>query len=168
MKRHAWLLTLLTATLAGGCVERRYVIYSDPPGALVYKNGVYLGATPVDDYFVYYGKYEFTLVKEGYEPLRVVQDIPAPWYELPGPDFVSEAVVPVKIRDVRSFCYTLQPQQTVRPDDLLNNANALRARGQSIGAPREPRPAPPEPPPPPGVAPLGPPQLMPPAAVKAP
>src|SRR5262249_31404349 len=111
-------VVLLTADLAAGGVQRRLVVYSDPPAALVYLNNQYVGATPVDFYYVYYGKYQFTLVKDGYETLNVIQDIPAPWYELPGPDFIAE-VQPFKIRDVRSFCYTLQPLQQVRPDDLF-------------------------------------------------
>jgi hypothetical protein len=173
---------LLLATQAAGCVERRYVINSQPQGALVYlSTGEYLGATPVDGYFVYYGKYVFRLVRDGYEPLTVVQDIPAPWYELPGIDFISENLNPFKIRDVHTFCYTLQPAQAVRPDDVLNRGSELRVRGQGIGTPREPRPVAPEPAPgqpalptlpaptpvppaapppgaaPPGAAPLGPP-----------
>jgi hypothetical protein len=170
MKRYAWLsLVLLAVCAMTGCVERRFVVYSDPPGALVYVNDQYVGATPVDYYYVYHGKYHIRLVKEGYETLDVVQDIPAHWWELPGPDFVVENINPFKIRDVRNFCYTLQAMQAVRADDLVNRANEMRTRGQGIGAPREPRPVPTGPPavvpppmPPAGPAPavpsLGPPQ----------
>src|SRR5438045_3581884 len=70
----------LLAVLVSGCVERRYVVTSDPPGALVYKNGQPIGTTPVDDTFVYYGKYHFTLVKDGYETLQVDENFSAPWY----------------------------------------------------------------------------------------
>jgi hypothetical protein len=169
MKRNAGLgAVLLVAGLSAGCVERRFVVYSDPPGALVYVNNQYVGATPVDYWWVYYGKYQFTLVKDGYETLKVIQDIPAPWYEYPGPDFISE-VQPFKIRDVRSFCYTLQPLQQVQPNDLLHRAIELRTRGQGIGTPPEPRPLAPVPPPavPPPAAPgqvlppLGPPPAPP-------
>ena len=66
-----------------GCVDRRYVVTTDPPGAVVYRNGQYLGATPVDDHFIYYGKYHFTIVKEGYETLQIDQEIKTPWYEFP-------------------------------------------------------------------------------------
>jgi hypothetical protein len=162
---------LLAACLAGGCVERRFVVYSDPPGALVYVNGQYVGASPVDFYYVYYGKYHIRLVRDGYETLDVLQNVRAPWYQLPGPDLITEAFIPLKIRDVRNFAYTLQPLQAVRADDVANRAAQLRAQGQSIGAPRAPRPAPgaplasgPPPVPPPAspgapaVPPLGPPQ----------
>jgi hypothetical protein len=152
---------LLTIILTGGCVERRFVVTSDPPGALVYHNGIYLGATPVDGYLTYYGKQQFRLMKEGYETLDIVQAYMPPWYEIPGVDFFSENVWPFKIRDVRSFCYTMTPLQTVRPDDVRQRAEELRARGQTIGVPRLPHPLlpetmlpsppPPSPPPPQGA-----------------
>src|SRR6516164_6523474 len=65
--------TLLGACVAlglAGCVERRFLIESDPPGAFVYKDGQFLGATPVDVSYLYYGKYEFMLVKDGFETLH--------------------------------------------------------------------------------------------------
>jgi PEGA domain len=140
MKRNVCLAALLTVSLTAGCVERRYIINSDPPGALVYHNGIYLGATPTDGYLVYYGKQKFTLVKEGYETLEVVQEYPPPWYEWPGVDFISENIWPFKVRDVRCIRYVMQPLQTVRPDEVRQRAEDLRSRGQTIGVPREPRP----------------------------
>ena len=135
LQRTALGLVTLCAALVTGCVERRYVITSDPPGALVLRNGQPIGATPVDDYFVYYGKYNFTLIKEGYETLPVVQNIPTPWYESVGVDFISENLVPWPIQDVRRFHYKLEPRQMPSPDQLLNNAQNLRNRGQSLEAP---------------------------------
>lgn len=155
MKRNACLAVLLAASLTAGCVERRFVINSEPSGALVYHNGTYLGTTPVDGYIVYYGKQQFRLIKESYQTLDVVQKYDPPWYELPGIDFVSENIWPFKVRDVRPFVYTMQPIQAVRPDDVRQRAEELRARGQTIGVPNSPRPivAPPPPPPPPVVPP---------------
>jgi hypothetical protein len=133
MKRNAWLATgLLLASLATGCVSQRYVITSDPPGALVYRNGQPIGATPVEEHFVYYGKYNFRLVKDGYEMLDIVQDIPAPWYEYPPLDFFAEQVWPHRIRDVQRFHYALEPLHAVRHDDVRQNGEALRARGKEI------------------------------------
>jgi hypothetical protein len=146
MKRIAAMTALLIAGLTAGCVERRFVVNSDPPGALVYYNGVYLGPAPVDGYIIYYGKQHFRLIKEGYETLDVVQKYPPPWYEWPGIDFVTENIWPFKVRDVRKFCYTMQPLQTIPPDDVRARAEELRARGQTIGVPRPPVPVPPAPP----------------------
>ncbi len=144
MQRYALLaLGLLLAVLGPGCVERRFVIESDPPGAMVYRNGIPLGLTPVDDHFVYYGKYNFTLTRAQFETLHVTEDIAAPWYELPGVDFVSENIYPFTVRDVRRLKYSLKPLQPDNPQDLLKEAQFLRARGQTIGE----QPAHPVPPP---------------------
>lgn len=131
MTRRAWLVVLLTA-LSGGCVERRYVVTSDPPGALVFRNGQPIGTTPVDDSFVYNGVYHFTLVKEGYETLQVDEDFKAQWFEYPPLDLLAENFWPFKIRDVRRPSYQLQPMQAVRHDDVLNRATELRARGKEL------------------------------------
>jgi hypothetical protein len=156
MMRTAWLGAALVAVAANaGCVERRYVVTSDPPGALVYRNGVPLGPTPVDDFFVYYGSYDITLVKDGYETLHAKVKIDAPWYEYPPLDFVAENLFPYTIRDIREggqFHFNLQPLQAVQPDDVLRRATELRERGRVIGAPTEGG----VPPPPPLVPPGGP------------
>jgi|SRR5947209_6586568 len=129
---------LLIAALAvaglSGCIEQRYVIESDPPGALVLVNGQPLGATPVDGYFTYYGAYDFTLIKDGYETKVIHQKIPAPWYELPGIDFFTENVYPAKLEDVRRFRYPLEPLAQVREGDLMQQADQLRNRGKAVNA----------------------------------
>src|SRR4051794_16633744 len=100
MNRAAWLmLSLGLAGLSTGCVTRRVFITSDPPGAAVYRNGQFIGTTPVSEPFVYYGKYRYLLVHDGYEPLDITQELETPWYEYPGIDFVSEAVIPYPFRD---------------------------------------------------------------------
>ncbi len=148
MKQNACLALLLTGCLTAGCVERRFIIESNPPGALVYHNGNYLGPTPVDGYFTYYGRQQFRLIREGYETLDVPQKYPPPWYELPGIDFITENIYPFKVRDVRRLHYTMQPLQTVQPDDVRQRAEGLRERGKSIGVPAAPRPVAPAPTPP--------------------
>ena len=121
--------------LIAGCVERRYVIESDPPGALVLVNGLRSVRLRSTDDFVYYGNYEFTLIKDGYETLHVDQCIRSPWYEYPGVDFVSENVYPGKLEDIRRFRYALQPAAQVNTQQLLQQAEALRNRGQQIPNP---------------------------------
>jgi hypothetical protein len=149
MMRTAWLgAALVVAAASVGCVERRYVVTSDPPGALVYRNGVPLGPTPVDDFFVYYGSYDLTLVKDGFETLHARVKIDAPWYEYPPIDFVAENLFPYTIRDIRDggqFHFTLQPLQAVRADDVLHRATELRERGRTLGPPGEGAPPPPAP-----------------------
>jgi hypothetical protein len=141
-QRRLLFFVAILAGLAAGCVERRYVITSDPPGAIVYRNGQPLGATPVDDHFVYYGKYKYTFVKDGFETMEVEQEIPAPWYEYPVIDFVSENVVPWQIEDVRRFHFKLSPRRIVNTNDLLKDAQNLRNRGMTIQTPEANLPAP--------------------------
>jgi hypothetical protein len=150
MKRNLGLWTaLVVGALCTGCVDQRYLITSEPPGAMVLRNGVPIGATPVDDHFVYYGKYHFTLIKDGYETLQVDQDIPAPWYEYPPLDFVSEVLVPFHLHDVHTFHYQLSEAQPASKEDVINRGQQLRNRGQSLVGQN--------PAPPPVAAPSGPP-----------
>ncbi|MFL5245480.1 MAG: PEGA domain-containing protein [Gemmataceae bacterium] len=130
----------LGACLGGGCVERRYVVTTEPPGVQVLRNGQDLGAAPVDDHFVYYGLYHFTLIKDGYEIQQIDQNIPTPWYEYPGLDFVSENLIPWKIHDVRRFHYNMQPVQNPNIKDVLDKAQKLQNHGKSL-TPFAPDPA---------------------------
>jgi len=140
----------LAVAVNTGCVERRFLVQAEVPGvagdagAKLLVNGQEIGPTPADVYFTYYGKYHFTLIKDGYETLQVDQNISTPWYEWFGIDFISEAIYPWKIRDVRRYAFTLPPAQSVRPEDVLNRANTLRQR--AAGVTPFPDSAPPQPP----------------------
>jgi hypothetical protein len=133
----AWLMLAVCPALGTGCVERRFIITTDPPGAIVYDwKSQPLSASPADTQFTYYGKYKFTLVKDGYETLIAEEQVRAPWYQWFLLDFVSENLVPWTIRDVRTFHYQLRPMQLVPPDVLLQSATEMRAMGQALGPPR--------------------------------
>jgi hypothetical protein len=123
---------LAVPLLATGCVERRFLIQSDPPGAIAYVNGRPVGSTPVDVPFVYYGAYDITLVRDGFETLTVSQTIKAPFYEYFPLDFLSENVYPGHLQDNRVFSYKLLPLQIPRSDVLLERADQLRQRGRQL------------------------------------
>jgi len=133
--------------VASGCVQRTMTIKSDPPGAKVIVNNREIGAAPVDmptAAFEYYGYYDIVLIKDGYEPLRVRQHVPAPWYGYPVLDFFAENVIPWNIKDHRSFEYGLQPILNVPSQDLMMRAQAQRERAMQIGPVAEQRmPSPP-------------------------
>jgi len=116
-----------------GCVQRRLMIRSNPPGALVYVDDYEIGTTPVSTDFTYYGTRKIRLVKDGYETLTVLQPVPAPWYEIPPLDFFSENLVPGEIRDRRVLTYQLRPQMVVPTDQLLQRAQGLRTAAQGPG-----------------------------------
>lgn len=131
-------LGLLLCSLAG-CVERRFIITTEPHGAIVYdEKGLPMGAAPADRTFTYYGKYRFTLVKDGCETVVVEENIRPPWYQWFLLDFVSENLIPFTLRDVRRFHYALPPRQVVPPEALLQEAGKLRLEGQAIGNPVAP------------------------------
>src|SRR5262245_5000571 len=157
----AWLAPAL-AGLMSGCVERRFVITTHLPGmpapmdagAIVYdEKGQPISATPADRQFTYYGKYRFVLKRDGFQTLVVEENVKAPWYEFPPLDFISENLIPFRIRDIRRFHYELQPLQVIPPETVLEQDQSLRAKGQSEGVPLVPRS---EVGPPPQVAPLQP------------
>lgn len=163
MKRSAlWWGAVTVAGLLTGCVERRYVITSDPPGAMVYdQEHKPLAPAPADGTFIYPGNYRFTLLQDGYETLQVDQPIDAKWYDYFPFDFIVENLIPWRIHDVRRFHYQMQPLQAVRSDQVINRAQELRNRGAGIGTPPPPPPAPVFPAPAP-VPPPAPPVLQPP------
>jgi hypothetical protein len=124
------LLALVSCSL--GCVQRRFTIRSNPPGALVYIDDYQIGTTPVSTDFTYYGTRKIRLVKDGFETLTVLQPVPTPWYEIPGIDFVSENLVPGEIRDERVLDYQLQPQVIVPTEQLMGRAEELRRGAHSF------------------------------------
>jgi len=131
-------VVFLAACCSSGCVERRFVITSSPPGAIVYdEKNIPIGATPVDKPFTYYGKYRFTLVKDGYQTTVIEENVKPPWYQFFLVDFISENVIPYRFRDVRRLGgdtgYPLQPLQIVAPEPVLQDADRLRERGRTIG-----------------------------------
>lgn len=136
----------LFALVLTGCVERRFVITTEPYGAMVYDwSDCPIGAAPADKSFVYYGTYRFKLIKDGYQTMIVEEKIKAPIHSWPGIDFVSENLLPFWIRDVRHLHYKLEPIQPSSPEQTRSEAELLRQRGQTIGAPLPPLPLPPLP-----------------------
>jgi PEGA domain-containing protein len=120
-------LAVFAVLSLAGCVQRRLTIRSNPPGARVYVGDEEIGTTPVSTDFVYYGTRKIRLVKDGYETMVVNQPIPAPWYQIPPLDFVSENIVPGEVRDERVVNYQLVPLQPVPTDQLLSRAEQLRS-----------------------------------------
>jgi hypothetical protein len=135
---------------------------------MVYVDNYPLGTSPVSTDFVYYGTRKVRIVKSGFETLTVMQPIPAPWYQYPVLDFVTENLVPGEIRDERVVEYQLQPQTIVPNPQLLERGENLRqvsagpsaaaaagapvpglpAAAPTIGQPPIARPGPPSSPPP--------------------
>lgn len=133
-------MAMLAAPLvAGGCVERRIVITSEPSGALVFLNDAEVGRTPVEVDFTYFGVYDVRLRKEGYEPLATKAEAKAPLHEQPGIDLAAMAV-PARKSTRIVWHFTLEPSPTDNAA-LLRRAGELRTRLEpppSDGAAAEP------------------------------
>jgi hypothetical protein len=138
MTRYSLALVAVLAAVCSGCVERRFLIESEPSGAFVYLNGQLLGATPCEAPFLYYGNYDFVLIKDGFKTMKVRQEIRPPWYERFPLDFVSENLYWGHLQDNRCFRYQLEPSPQPNTNDLMNQAGQLRQRGQGIQVPDPP------------------------------
>jgi hypothetical protein len=172
-------VALLACVCLPGCVRRRLTVRSNPPGALVYIDDQPIGYTPVSTPYVYYGTRKIQLIKDGYKTETVMQRFPPPWYEVPPLDFASENLWPGELRDQRVLDFQLVPQPIVPREQLLSQAENLRAMSRSglvnplpgsgvpVAPPAQPLPLTPPPPgpqnfqspgvlpPPPNTAPPG-------------
>jgi hypothetical protein len=133
-------LALLAA--GAGCVQRRLMIRSNPPGAVVFIDNEEIGTTPIATDFIYYGAREIRLVKAGYETLTVLQEIPPPWYQYFPIDFFAENVVPQEIRDERVLDFQLRPQMIVPTEELMQRGEDLRRASRIDGFVPAPAPQP--------------------------
>lgn len=130
------LVALVSAVGFSGCVERRYTIRTDPPGALVIANGESIGTTPVSKSFTFYGDRSFRIIKEGYETKDIVEKFTAPWYDNYLTEFFTENLNPYTFRDEVEFAYKLEPARPADATDLLSRAEGTRALGQAPPLPR--------------------------------
>ncbi len=132
----AAILAAAAVLAAGGCVQRRMTIRSNPPGALVYVDDYQIGTTPASTDFVYYGTRKIRLVKDGYETLTVRQPFPLPWYQLFPIDFVTENLWPWEIRDERVIDLAMMPSGVTVPESVVARAEQVRAAtAKTIPAP---------------------------------
>lgn len=133
--RACLLLLVAVSLLSTGCVRRRLIVRTNPPGALLYVDNQQIGTTPCGVDFTYYGTRELRVVKAGYETQTINQPIPTPWYETPGVDFVSENLVPWRIRDDRVVNISLPPARMVPTEELISRGEQLRVEANQAVVP---------------------------------
>lgn len=128
----AWLFVAFAAISMTqiGCVSRRMIVHSNPPGAMVLIEGKEVGYTPAGIDFTYYGTRELTLIKDGYETKTELVPVKAPWYEWPVIEFFSDNLLPGRITDRREIHFDLEPKRMVPNQDLLNRGRSLRDEAQ--------------------------------------
>ena len=115
------LMSLVSCLLSTGCVRRSLTIRTDPPDALVYVNDDLKGESPVSYDFQWYGWHRVLIRKDGYERVEDRKQLRAPVYLWIPFDLVME-LLPFKIRDARTWSYTLAPANVIpapRPPDTF-------------------------------------------------
>ena len=140
IKKFLLIAIVITMCFETGCVRRRMYIRAfregnslvPITGATVYVNKQPVGRTPVTCHFTHYGTMEFTIIKEGYEPLTEYRKVRAPWYQWPGIDFFSEVIWPQEITDTRQIDFQLRPERLITQDELIDRAESMRRESQSL------------------------------------
>jgi hypothetical protein len=111
---------------AGGCVERRVTITSQPEGALVFFADEEIGRTPLTIPFLFYGDREVILRKQGYQTLQTHADLKPPVYDVPPFDLFSQALVPWTYHYHVHEHYVMSPQELPEESGLIERADQLK------------------------------------------
>jgi hypothetical protein len=117
---------LCMVVLAGGCVEQRLTVRTEPAEAVVWLNDEEIGVTPVTVSFNWYGEYNVRIEKPGYEILnthRLLQRPAHDWFPL---DFFAQVLWPGKIEDTYTWSFKLQPFEPASSQELIGSAQQMR------------------------------------------
>ena len=135
-------LTVLAVAIAivseTGCVRRRLTVRTNPPGAMVHIDKQPIGLTPVSTSFIFWGKRDFEVSRDGYRTERFLRKFSPPWYEIPPLDFFSETLWPFEKRDEHIVDLQLTPEPIVPNDALIASAERLRlqaSQGVAVSPP---------------------------------
>ena len=121
-------LVLAASLITSGCIERRFTIKTDPPGAKVFVDGAMVGDSPVELSFEHYGVRRITLRLSGHQTAEHLVPLDPPFYQYFPLDLVTELLLPFEIVDAHEAGpFTLEPQG---PSELDAAAVLERARSQ--------------------------------------
>ena len=119
-------IVLILGLFVGGCVERRLTINTRPQGALVVLNDEEIGTSPVTVSFQWYGDYNVTIRKEGFETLNTHRKLKAPWYDAFPFDFFAQIVNPKRIVDSYEWTFQLRDRKEPTRQELIQQAEELK------------------------------------------
>jgi len=120
-------MALLLVVVLFGCAERKMTVTSDPPGALVFVDGVEKGITPVTFPFNFYGGRRFVLKRDGYQTLEEIRTIQPPLHMRFPLDTITD-LTPIPGRDHKHLHFELKKLEDVDKEALLKRAEAFRER----------------------------------------
>ena len=113
--------------LAGGCVERKLTIVTNPAEAKVWLNDEEIGSTPVTTNFNWYGDYRIRVEKSGYAILNTHQDLKRPLHDRFPLDFIAECLWPGRIVDSYTWEFNLEPSKPIASEELIDKAKQAQA-----------------------------------------
>jgi len=117
-------LPFLPPLLAIGCVHRVMNFQTNPPGAVVYLNDREIGRTPFKREFLWYGTYDVVIRKDGYQTLKTVAYVIAPFWQFVPLDALTDFM---PLYDQHYINFALKPETPVDPQALIARAQAMRA-----------------------------------------
>jgi hypothetical protein len=126
-------LMLLFVSLAGllvvaGCVDRKLTINTNPSGALVCLNDEEIGVSPATVSFNWYGDYNVTIRKQGYQTLQTHRKLQSPRHDYFPFDFFAEVLYPGRIVDSYKWSFDLTPQKEIDRSELVQSAEQLKQK----------------------------------------
>jgi len=128
-------LTALIALVATGCLaERRLIVETTPPGALVEIDWVPVGHTPLEFVIDHLGKRRLLVTLDGYEPVLRDIEFKSTWENTFPVDIFTELLNPFPEDEVLVVEFSLSPQTGAAVIDLapvLKRAEMLRRAGPS-------------------------------------
>lgn len=133
-------LLVVGAVLATGCVERKMLIRSAPPGAPVWIDEEYVGLTPLEHPFAHYGSRRIRVgpIRDEREKLQYMEkervvDVEPPWYEKFPIDFFFEVIYPKQLTDEHELnVFVLDPvEERPEPQDE-DRVRRLRQEAQEF------------------------------------
>src|SRR5207253_2966142 len=87
------------------------------------------GRTPYQHDFVWYGKYDVEVRKEGYETLKTRGIVEAPWWQWVPLDLLTE-IAPIRFKDRQLLTYTLRPISHIAVDPQVMMRRAAQMQSQ--------------------------------------
>ena len=130
-------LTTFVIVLGTGCIERKFVIITNPADSEVYLDGKYIGNSvadnPIDPKtgridipFVYYAQREIIVKKKDYESRLEYIKPTTPWYDYFPIDFIAEVLLPYTIKVQFVYRLDLNEYADIDAEDLYDKSEAMR------------------------------------------
>ncbi|MBN1809199.1 MAG: PEGA domain-containing protein [Planctomycetes bacterium] len=102
------ILPVLLLLVSSGCAVRTLTIDSRPQGARIILNHSEIGVTPLKAKFTHYGDHDLILLKQGWQPYHGRLTLKPPGWAVFPLDLVTEALLPLKLRDDREVVVELE------------------------------------------------------------